>query len=81
MSIVDNKVLDPKLVANVDADPANKETYHGKCILCSQFHGRMCIYRNIFHGCSPDWNIDCNAGNYCNVYRMHCYCSSTCNCR
>ena len=28
----------------------------------------MCIYRNIFHGCSPDWNIDCSAGDYCDVY-------------
>ena len=82
MSIVDNKVLDPKLVANVDADlQPTKKRIMGRRILCSQLHGWMCIYRNIFHGRSPDWNIDCNAGDYCDVYRMPCYCSSTCNYR
>lgn len=56
MSIVDNKVLDPKLVANVDADLQPQRNVSWEAYPIQQLHGWMCIYRNIFHGCSPDWN-------------------------
>ena len=72
MSIVDNKVLDPKLVANVDADlQPTKKRIMGSVSYAASFMG----------GCVSIGTFSMGAGDYCDVYRMPCYCSSTCNCR
>ena len=80
MAIVENTNINPELVKKCRSGPAaDHEAYHGICILCGKFHGRVCIHWYVLYGCGPDRRTYSCSGGYCNDDRLSGYCCGTGN--